>query len=206
MTLIRTGLQECAAKHSKPVSTGAGAVAVHALSSSLSGAQGMSQEWEGVFGGMQASSSYAGGQGMSQEQEGVFGGTQALSSYTGAQGLSSYDPGPKYDFFDKFRDVFDPIPEPEGFAPIPRWIENAPDDGISIVDWGDGLSPPASDLALIQQGEIPQADMTAGPVRTMTTHTQRANLPPTPYIVPHVAADAHTIAEALPEAIPGDDT
>lgn len=34
----------------------------------------------------------------------------------------------------------------------------------------------------------------------MTTRTRRANLPPTPYIVPRVAADAHTVAEALPEA------
>ncbi|KAG1751907.1 hypothetical protein EDD22DRAFT_850688 [Suillus occidentalis] len=175
---------------------------MQASSLSLSGAQGLSQEREGAFGGMQASSSYAGAQGMLQEQEGVFGGTQASSSYVGAQGSSSYDAEPEYDFFDEFRDAFDPIPEPEGFAPIPRWIENAPDDGVSIMDRGDGLSPPASNLTLIRQGEISQADVvhTAGPARTMTTRTRRANLPPTPYIMPRVATDAHTVAEALPEA------
>ncbi|KAG1734842.1 hypothetical protein EDD22DRAFT_959995 [Suillus occidentalis] len=60
--------------------------------------QGLLQEQEGAFGGMQASSSYVGAQGMLQEQEGVFGGMQASSSYTGTQGSLSYNAEPKYDF------------------------------------------------------------------------------------------------------------
>ncbi|KAG1777253.1 hypothetical protein EV702DRAFT_1045623 [Suillus placidus] len=162
------------------------------------GTQDQAQAYGGVqdqaqaYGGAQASSSY--------------GGTQGLSAYVGAQGLSSYDPSSyadeqPYDFYDHFRDVFDPDPadfppeagpsvHPEGIAPIPRWIENAPDEGISIMDQGNGLSPPASDLALIRQGEIPLSDVvhTAGPARTMMTRTRRSNMPPTPYVMSRTPA------------------
>lgn len=136
---------------------------MQASSSSLAGAHGllpsMQASSSSLSGAQSSLSSYGGAQGLSQELEGVFGGTQASSSYAGAQGSLSHDAEPEYDFFDEFRDAFDPIPEPEGFAPIPRWIENAPDDGVSIMDRGDGLSPPASDLALIRQGEISQEEV-----------------------------------------------
>ncbi|KAG2084185.1 hypothetical protein BD769DRAFT_1397704 [Suillus cothurnatus] len=75
---------------------------------------------------------------------------------------------------------------PEPAAPVPRWIKDAPDEGISIIDRGNGLSPLASDLALIRQGEIPLSEVvhTTGPARTMTTRAVRhVNMPPTPYIV-----------------------
>ncbi|KAG2065060.1 hypothetical protein BDR04DRAFT_1122123 [Suillus decipiens] len=75
-------------------------------------------------------------------------------------------------------------------APIPWWIANAPDEGISIVDQGNGVSPPATDLALIGQGEIPalQVIHTAGPARTMMTCAWRVNMLPTPYLIPHTPA------------------
>ncbi|KAG1780066.1 hypothetical protein EV702DRAFT_1043424 [Suillus placidus] len=169
------------------------------------GEQGESQSYGGTqeqaqsYGGTQEQDQAYGG---TQDQAQAYGGAQALSSYGGAQGSSSYADEQPYNFYDHFRDVFDPNPadflpeagpsvHPEGIAPIP------------IMDQGNGLSPPASDLALIRQGEIPLSDVvhTAGPARTMMTCTRRSNMPPTPYITSHtpaVTTDAQphsTIAE-----------
>ncbi|KAG2348171.1 hypothetical protein BDR05DRAFT_945082 [Suillus weaverae] len=160
-------------------------------------AYGGMQDQVQAYRGVQASSSYGGAQGSLSLS---YRGTQGSSAYAGAQGSLSYDPlsyadEQPYDFYDHFRDVFNPDPanfppeagpsvHPEGIAPISQWIENAPDEGISILDQGNGLSPPASDLALIQQGEIPLSDVvhTAGPARTMMTRTRCSNMPPTPYV------------------------
>ncbi|KAG1742147.1 hypothetical protein EDB19DRAFT_1827799 [Suillus lakei] len=87
-----------------------------------------------------------------QEQPGPF--------YDDSQGTSSYNERPNY--YDDFRDA-SPSPGPsdhqQGLAPVSRWVEGAPDRGISIVDRGEGLNPPASDLTMIRQGEIPASEV-----------------------------------------------
>jgi hypothetical protein len=99
---------------------------------------------------------------------------QAL--YGDAQGPSFYQQdlsldADRQDYYDGFQDTLDdsgpieypsgpgPSVYPEPTAPVPQWIEDAPDEGISIIDQGNGLSPPASDLALIRQGEIPLSEV-----------------------------------------------
>lgn len=84
-------------------------------------------------------------------------GEQPVPFYDGSQGASSYNEGPNY--FNDFREDASPSPGPsghrQGLAPVSRWVEGAPDHGVSIVDRGGGLDPPASDLTMIRQGEAP---------------------------------------------------
>ncbi|KAG1805844.1 uncharacterized protein BJ212DRAFT_1303905 [Suillus subaureus] len=157
-------------------------------------AQDHGQAW---YGGMQGPSTYGDVQGPS-----IYGDAQGPSTYGDVQGLSFYEQDlslnadrQEYDSYDHFWDALDSGPTdfppdagpsvyPGVTTPVPRWIEDAPDKGISIIDQGNGLSPLASDLALIRQGQIPPSEVTMGPAWTMTMHTvQRANMPPTPYLI-----------------------
>lgn len=119
-------------------------------------------------------------------------GEQPVPFYGGSQGASSYNEGPNY--FNDFREDASPSPEPsghrQGLAPVPRWVEGAPDHGVSIVDRGGGLDPPASDLTMIRQGEIPPFEVvhTTGPARSTTRASRRANMPATPYQEPRTPA------------------
>ncbi|KAG1853236.1 hypothetical protein C8R48DRAFT_675903 [Suillus tomentosus] len=71
-------------------------------------------------------------------------------------------------------------------TPLPPWIDEASDGGVGVIDRGTGFVPPATNLALLRQGEIPQEEVvhTQGPARTTKKRNTRPNLPGTPYLVP----------------------
>ncbi|KAG2148852.1 hypothetical protein DEU56DRAFT_909166 [Suillus clintonianus] len=69
-------------------------------------------------------------------------------------------------------------------TPLPPWVDEAPNHGAGIVDRGNGLVPPATNIALIRQGEIPHDEVTRGPAHTTRKRNTRAALPRTPYFVP----------------------
>ncbi|KAG1882720.1 hypothetical protein F4604DRAFT_1678228 [Suillus subluteus] len=112
-----------------------------------------------------------------------------------------------HDFYDHFRDIpfnsgpsFADFPpdHPGQTVPVPWWIKEAPDGGTSITDQSGGLSPPASNLTMIQQGEISASEVVhmAGPARTIQAcRDRRANMPATPYQVsrtPTIATEMQT--------------
>ncbi|KAG2040940.1 hypothetical protein BDR03DRAFT_1007710 [Suillus americanus] len=119
-------------------------------------------------------------------------GEQPVPFYDGLQGASSYNEGLNY--FNDFREDASPSPGPsghrQGLAPVSRWVKGAPDHGVSIVDRGGGLDPPASDLTMIRQGEVPAFEVvhTTGPARSTTRATRHANMPATPYQEPRTPA------------------
>lgn len=44
-------------------------------------------------------------------------------------------------------------------TPLPPWVGETPDGGAAMVDRGNGFVPPATNLALIRQGEIPRDEV-----------------------------------------------
>jgi hypothetical protein len=155
-----------------------------------------------------------------QEQQGPssFGGVQeqAQPFYGESHGVSSYT-NEQENFYSDFRDAqldSGPSNYRQSIAPVPQWVEGAPDGGVSVIDRGEGMIPPASDLTTIRRGEIPASEVvhvssfifctdpylkyvqTAGPARTTTTRTiRRANLPATPYLAPRTPAVAVEVQE-----------
>ncbi|KAG1819059.1 uncharacterized protein BJ212DRAFT_1479179 [Suillus subaureus] len=107
-------------------------------------AQDHGQAW---YGGMQGPSAYGDVQGPS-----AYGDAQGPSSFGDVQGLSFYEQDlslnadrQEYDSYDHFWDTLDSGPTnfppdagpsvyPGVAAPVPQWIEDAPDEGISIID------------------------------------------------------------------------
>ncbi|KAG1821088.1 uncharacterized protein BJ212DRAFT_1478184 [Suillus subaureus] len=175
-------------------------------------AQDHGQAW---YGGAQGPSTYGDAQGPS-----AYGDTQGPSSFGDAQGPSFYEQDlslnadrQEYDSYNHFRDTLDSGPTdfppdagpsvyPGVAAPVPQWIEDAPDEGISIIDQGNGLSPPALDLALIQQGQIPPLEVTMGPAQTTTTCTVwHANMPPTPAVAEQHETPSDATDEMLLSAV-----
>ncbi|KAG2127480.1 hypothetical protein DEU56DRAFT_958638 [Suillus clintonianus] len=113
------------------------------------------------------------------------------------------DAGPPYDFgsdFDFDTSGFDGgtgPPGPSGHGqtnlddvnaarPTPAWVDQAPDQGIGLVDRGGGLVPSNWNTALIRRGEIPRSEIvhTGGPARTTKKRASRRSMPGTPYIIP----------------------
>ncbi|KIK32877.1 hypothetical protein CY34DRAFT_18745 [Suillus luteus UH-Slu-Lm8-n1] len=115
--------------------------------------------------------------------------------YNNSQGALLYDKRPYYEDTRDNSTSPGPSHHQQGLAPVPRWVEGAPGHGVGIVNRGWGLNPPASDLSMIRQGEIPANEVvhTSGPARTTTTHAARRNTPPTPYLQPRMS-----VAEAQP--------
>ncbi|KAG1885399.1 hypothetical protein F4604DRAFT_1675978 [Suillus subluteus] len=92
-------------------------------------------------------------------------------------------------------------------TPLPSWIEEAPDRGVSVIDRGNGFIPPATNLALIQQGEIAQNEVvhTSRPACTTRKQNTGATLPGMPYFVPQAPrpiAEWHTHTTSPPMTLP----
>ncbi|KAG1869860.1 hypothetical protein C8R48DRAFT_671083 [Suillus tomentosus] len=180
--------------------------------SSYGPAQGSSTYGDGggpsSYGPAQGSSTYGDGGGPSSygpaQGSSTYGDGGGPSSYGPAQGSSSYEDD---DFYNHFRDArldsgpsfadFPPDHHPRQVTPVPRWIEEAPDGGSNVAEQQGGPLPPASNLTMIQQGEIPVSEVvhTAGPARTTRARTaRRVNMPVTPYLVsraPAVSTEQH---------------
>ncbi|KAG2134159.1 uncharacterized protein EDB93DRAFT_1107365 [Suillus bovinus] len=131
-----------------------------------------------------------------QEQEQQFcGDSQGASSHTDGQDYYNVRDAPLDAGPSNYR---------QGIAPVSRWVEGAPDGGISIVDRGDGLIPPASDLSMIRRREIPTSEVVHY-ARTTTTCTLRhTNMPATPYVAPQTATIATGVQEPSLVAEPHD--
>ncbi|KAG1837948.1 hypothetical protein C8R48DRAFT_680181 [Suillus tomentosus] len=189
--------------------------------SSYGPAQGSSTYGDGggpsLYGPAQGSSTYGDGGGPSSygpaQGSSTYGDGGGPSLYGPAQGSASYEDD---DFYNHFRDArldsgpsftdFPPDHHPRQVTPVPRWIEEAPDGGSNVAE-PQGPLPPASNLTMIQQGEIPVSEVvhTAGPARTTRARTaRRVNMPVTPYLVsrtPAVSTEQHdTPGDAQDEA------
>jgi len=44
-------------------------------------------------------------------------------------------------------------------TPLPPWVDEAPDRGVSVIDRGNGFIPPATNIVLIRHGEIAQEEV-----------------------------------------------